>query len=195
MPAEARKKGIKMKLTLEEKKQRLEDRRKAKEEAKELAIISMEKSQKPVKSIKINIEWKKSRMWGYNPHAEAWVSFQDGNSDYISDVTCSGCGYDKESTVIAKIFNKYLRYALWNKTLEQCKRDDHNWRVNNAAPYGICAGKWSEYNNKMPLLEYRSFSGGIGTSCYYAIAEFIGGKFENIASGKTFDCFLFTMND
>lgn len=42
--------------------------------------------------------------------------------------------------------------------------------------------------------EGRYFEGGVGTSCYYSIAEFIGGKFENISSGKTFDVYQYTEN-
>lgn len=38
----------------------------------------------------------------------------------------------------------------------------------------------------------RHTTGGVGTSCYYDIAEFIGGKFEKISSGKTFDVFQYT---
>lgn len=40
-----------------------------------------------------------------------------------------------------------------------------------------------------------SYNGGVGTSCYYKIAEFIGGKFENIANGKTFGVFKYTDNE
>jgi hypothetical protein len=34
---------------------------------------------------------------------------------------CSGCGYDKTSTVVAEAFNQYLLYKLWAMTAEQIK--------------------------------------------------------------------------
>ena len=58
-----------------------------------------ERSQKPVKSITITIEWKKSRTWGMNPNANAQVEYKDGTYD-TGSASASGCGYDKESTVI-----------------------------------------------------------------------------------------------
>ena len=143
--------------------------------AKEEKIEQIQRNQKPVRSITITIGWKKSRTWGSNPHATAEVEFQDGTFYRdTKDYTCTGYGYDKESTVIADIFNKYLIYTLWQ--LEGKEVHDK--------PYGV-------YLN----FDYSPFfDGGIGTNCYYRIAEFIGGKFEHISGGKTFDVYKFTMN-
>lgn len=176
-----------MKLTQEEKDARREARKEARKAKKEAARIEAERNQKPVESITISIEWKKSRTWGSNPHAEAAVRFQDGTFERRNGYTASGCGYDKESTVIADIFNDFLKYKLWNiEKLIENKRRMYNLPVelntdDKVIPYGIYSGP-----------QYRSFSGGIGTNCYYAIAEFIGGKFETVASGKTFDVFKYT---
>lgn len=131
-----------------------------------------QRNQKPVSSIEINIEWKKSKTWGSNPHAEARIHFADGTYQYKDGYTCSGCGYDKESTVIARIFNEFLRYELWNME----DKDITN------KPYGI--------NLDFDYNPY--YDGGIGTSCYRSISEFIGGEFETIASGKSFDSYKFT---
>jgi len=145
----------------------------AKEELKEQS----EKNQKLVESIVISIEWKKSQMWGSNPHAEAKVHFKDGTYTYSDGYTCSGCGYDKESTVIAQIFDDFLMYRLWE--LEETT-------VNKAdKPYGC---RFSEDHNPY-------YEGGVGTNCYYKISEFIGGKFESISCGKTFNVYKFTMNE
>ncbi len=158
-----------VKLTEQENINRRKVRKEARRQVKEQAIIKEEKSQKPVKSIIISIEWKKSRMWGSNPHAEARVSYDNGTGAVLNGFTASGCGYCKESTVIAAIFNASLRYKLHEKpSLDE-------------APYGI-----HNYSG------HKGYSGGIGTSCYYEIAKFIGGTFENVASGKTFDVFKYT---
>jgi hypothetical protein len=164
------------KMTQEEKAARVIERRKAKAAAKTQARIEAEKNQKPVKSITITIEWVKSRTWGSNPHAEADISYMDGTHAHKTGYTCSGCGYDKESTVIADIFNGHMKYKLWALTPDQLER--------GIAPYGINRNENS----------YRGYSGGIGTNCYYNISEYIGGKFDKIASGKTFDVYQYINN-
>jgi len=153
-----------MKLTLEEKKQRASERKALRLEQKDLARIEAEKNQKPVKSLAITIEWKKSRTWGNVPHASATVGFHDGTYARSDGFTAGGCGYDKESTVVAEIFNKYLKYKLYILPMTE-KR-----------PYGM----------------YRDFfGGGIGMRAYESIAKTIGGELKSVASGKTFDVYIY----
>lgn len=151
----------------------------AKKEAKRIEI---EKNQKRVKEITINIEWVKSRMWGNCPRCEAKVFFQDGSFERSETFKAGGCGYDKESTVIASAFNKYLKYKLWELIPEQ-REGGHGSLDVGKAPYGI-----NNYNN------HPSFAGGIGSECYYKISEYIGGKFDHVSSGKTFDVYKYTDN-
>ena len=155
-------------------KQKLEDRRKAKKEQKNITRIEKEKNQKPVNYIKINIEWKDSRTYGSTPHCSAKVSFKDGSSTTSPIYTTSGCGYDKESTVVADVFNAYLKYKLW-------KLKDN---TDKKHPYGISTYKDGVY-----------FDGGIGINCYDAISTYINGKFERIATGNTFDVYTYTDNE
>jgi hypothetical protein len=157
-----------MKLTNEQKEANKLARQEARKIAKQLAKIEAEKNQNPIKEIKFSIEWKKSRTWGYNPHLEAQAIHKDGAVSYFN-CTASGCGYDKESTVIADAFNELLKYKLYNIENTENK------------PYGIYLDN-----------DYKAFSGGIGTDCYYKISEHIGGKFEKVASGKTFDAYKYT---
>ncbi len=161
------------KLTPDQKNANKLARQQARKDAKEAARIECEKNQKKVASMVISIEWKKSRMWGSNPTAEAKVIHKDGSISYES-ATCSGCGYDKESTVIATLFNSFLKYKLYGELKPTGRERD------NGLPYGIY------------LNQYRHYSGGIGTDCYYSISEAIGGKFERTASGKTFDVYTYT---
>lgn len=162
-------------LTPEQKEANKSARQEARKQAKEAARIEAEKNQKEVAEITISIEWKKNRTWGHNPLAEAQVKFKDG-SYATGSATCSGCGYDKESTVIADIFNNFLKYKLY-RDINPTDRSRED-----GLPYGIY------------LNQYRHFSGGIGTDCYYAISEAIGGKFEKLASGKSFDVYKYTDN-
>lgn len=145
--------------------------------------IKKEKNQKVIKALKISIEWKKNKTWGANPFASVEISYLDGSFYRGGNYTCTGCGYDKESTVIAEIFNDFLKYALWNKL--DIINDEKS-----IVPYGIY--HWIDQDNN---LESVDFSGGIGTSCYYRIAKFIDGEFINIASGKTFDVYEFKANE
>lgn len=141
---------------------------KARELAKDLARIEAEKNQRPVKSMSISIEWKNSRTLGANPHTSGHVRFEDGTGEAIPDFTCSGCGYDKESTVVADIFNIYLKYMLYDRTPEKIAKK----------PYGVIIEPDRHY-----------FGGGIGMSSYYSIVEWLGGKLACVASGKIFDAY------
>lgn len=171
-----------MKLSAEEKAQRAEQRtiiRKAHTAALE---ENAERSQKPVKSIIIIIEWKKSRTWGMNPHASAQVEYKDGTYG-TGSASASGCGYDKESTVIADIFNQFLSYKLYDKSLpEKWLKVTNRYKPEENHPYGLYLP--GEYRGR--------YNGGVGTSCYYDIARFIGGRFEHVAGGKTFDVYRYT---
>ena len=156
---------------------------------KELAEIDAHKAQRQVKSLTINIEWRKSRTWGNNPTAYAEVHFKDGSFERSRDYKASGCGYDKESTVIAECFNEYLRYKLYEK--HKLASSINGEKVDH--PYGVYyyGGKEGQ-KHESGYISKPSFNEGVGTSCYYKIAEFIGGKFERVASGKTFDAYRYT---
>jgi len=174
-----------MKLTPEQKAANLQERRKLKEATKEFNDYIAEANQRPVKRIKITIDWVRSYTWGNNPHLRAEVEYHDGSYDSMT-AKCSGCGYDKESTVIADVFNHFLKYKLWNKTFEECRGGRGTGDKGNA-PYGVSVGSYeTRLGNR---IEHRGFSDGIGTSCYYAISQFIGGTFKNVASGKKYDVF------
>lgn len=153
--------------------------------------IKAHKDQKPVKELIIKIEWKRSRTWGNNPHAEAEVFFHDGSFQRGTGYTCSGCGYDKESTVIADIFNQFLRYKLYQRRKLKSRINGEG----KSHPYGVYYfnGTTGHHSSSEPWYKWKpSYIGGVGTSCYYNIGEFIGGKFEHITSGKTFDVYKYT---
>ncbi len=158
-----------MSLSIEQKAANKAQRDAIKAAKKMQSIIDAKKNQKPVKSIKINIEWSKQ----FNPTCEAWVYYEDGTGE-VFKARAGGCGYCKESTVIASIFNDCLVYKLY-------ELNDQLIQLGENKPYGISLGRTYPY-----------FAGGVGTSCFYRVIEFIGGKFEKVASGKTFDAFKVT---
>jgi hypothetical protein len=150
--------NMKTKLTTEEKNA-------IKQERKRQQQIETSKNQKPVKQITFNIEWKKSRMYGHNPVVNAQIIHEDNSYTNLYS-KAGGWGYDKESTVIADIFNQCLAYKLYK--LENIPSDI----------YGI-----SEHDGR------RYYAGGIGTNCYYKISEFLGGKFEKVGWGNCYDVY------
>ena len=127
--------------------------------------------QPDVLRLRIHVQWKKSATWGRNPHAHYSCHFQDGTYQ-SGDETCGGCGYDKESTVIATIFNQCCSGMLWRKA--------HKRGGLKNKPYGI-------YDGYFP-----HFDGGIGTNCYITITEWLGGKWERVDYGKDYDSYEIT---
>ena len=51
----------------------------------------------PLQYVEARVKWKKSRIWGHNPSAEAWTS-----GGYYNKGRASGCGYCKESAAIGE---------------------------------------------------------------------------------------------
>lgn len=131
-------------------------------------------------SVKISIEWKRSRMWGSNPSAECWYTYKkDGNnqSNYVTSGSIGGCGYDKQSTAVAYCLNQINEvlkplYIKKDKNIDKVNRD----LLGYGSGYGI-----------LPSIE-----GGVGVSCYPRIFETVGLKFETVASGKTYDVYTIT---
>ena len=129
------------------------------------------KAERPdVKRLSISVEWHRSRVWGNCPKAYWSCTFADGS--YMSGTeSCGGCGYDKESTVIASVFNKCCSGMLWRKR-----------KTKKEAPYG-CHVKDSWFPH---------FDGGVCTNCYIRITEFLGGKWEHTGWTDSSDSYLIT---
>ena len=157
---------------------------------KAAARIDVERNQKAVQSMEISVEWVKSKTWGMNPHCQAAVWFADGSFERSQVFKCSGCGYDKLSTVLADVFNAYLKAPLWRLTVKGCKE---------AGVYGVWASAAEVWRDGEGVAHYsgegRGYSGGIGENCFYRIAEFIGGKLEKLAEGKMYDAYRFTVKE
>jgi hypothetical protein len=142
--------------------------------AKDIKKINTISNGKEFESIIINVEWKKSYMWGYNPRAEARVYYKDHSGNYFDSGSIGGCGYDKLSTAVANSLNQVNGLL---KLLYDLK--DKNITVNNHEFFG--------YGSGYGLLPY--FEGGVGVSCYNTIFNKLGYEFKQITSGKSFDVF------
>ena len=123
--------------------------------------------QPDVKRITMSIDWRKSSMWGNNPHLEGRIQYATGAWEYESDISCGGCGYDKESTVMADFLNRYLKGMLWRR---------RNFRKHKP-PYGVTFQKgW-----------FPHFDGGVGANCTISVLCWLGFKLVSSSHGKTWD--------
>lgn len=130
-----------------------------------------------VESITINVEWKRSQIWGRNPSAEAIVKYKDGLHESFVSGSIGGCGYDKGSTAIAKCINQ-INGLL--KPLYKIK--DKNVNANNRELLG--------YGSGYGILPY--IEGGVGTSCYPRIFEKAKYEFKHVSGEKSFDVYTIT---
>lgn len=118
--------------------------------------------------IKLEVEWRRSTMWGYNPSVDMRWEDANGEWHYMEKAGCaSGCGYDKHSAAVASALNKHFKNLLYSI---------RNKRTTNK-PYGI-----SYYEGSFP-----SFEGGVGMECYPKIFQWLGFEMRHVANGNTYD--------
>ena len=132
------------------------------------------KDHKDIKMVTIVIEWKRNPTLGYNPHCTATATYKDGTTETSPVFKASGCGYDKESTVVAEAFTHFLRHRIQRPKV-------HKEYKEMKTPYGISADKGRE-----------RYDGGIGMNCYYRISEYIGGSLRRVTSTDSIDVYEYT---
>ena len=130
------------------------------------------RDQKEVKKMVVSIIWERGSMQAMQTRAEVQVFYKNGSFNRFETSKTGGWGYDKESTTLSQVFNQTLLY----KIVDDKRR--------KKAPYGI---------NKQERYFLPSYSYGIGTSCYYSICEYIGGKMELIASTSKTNTYIITI--
>lgn len=116
------------------------------------------------KSLKITIEWKRSQTWGYNPTATLEVWNEIG-FERVYTAKVYGCGYCKESAVMADVLNQSLslKKLLLNASNE------------NKTTYGMRGERFS--------------GGGVGVSSLQNAFHVCGFDLKKVASGSRFDAY------
>lgn len=114
-----------------------------------------------LKRIEVSIEWKRSRYWGFCPTAEMRAWDKNGNF-YTHKAHACGC---EGSTVLAECLNTCIRGMIYRK-----RRAIQSTKIKT--PCGL--NRWL------------NCEGGVGISCYYEIAKFLGGKMT-WKEGKSWD--------
>lgn len=150
---------------------------------KKINRIRIAESADNVTEIAINIIWKRSRTWGYNPHVNVRI-FTDTMVKEFSG-TASGCGYDKESAGIADALNKSneLLKALYNakeKALENGWKNESDCSSN-----ATCIAYGAGYG----AIPY--FEGGVGFSSLEAVLNKCGFTLNHRNHTKTTDYYYF----
>lgn len=156
---------------------------KTQDKIEKLNKIELVEKAEDLEYIKINIDWKKSRTWGANPHVETRTNC----GMYYG--SASGCGYDKESSAIAGALNQSpevlkVLYMLAEKMLAE--------NGDNVYYYTGCSDciSWRNsigYGSGYDILPY--FEGGVGISCFEHILNKCGYKWQTMGRGKTWDCY------
>lgn len=84
----------------------------------------------------VSVVWKSNRTWGANPRAGASVYTVAGWEHYESG-SIGGCGYDKESTATAEVFNQSasLLKELF-KVFEKALNKDKTAKLHDILGYG-----------------------------------------------------------
>lgn len=116
----------------------------------------------------IDITWKKSRTWGNNPHAVAFVRYDDGKTAKVYG-RASGCGYDKLSQVVSDVLNR--------AGIARALHDAAARSTPESRPYGATfAGDYGAY-----------LGGAVGMSSIIEALRFCGYTVEHRA-GQVWDC-------
>ena len=120
---------------------------------------------KDIHHITANVEFIRSKTWGYNPHATIF------GSDYFKG-TASGCGYDKESAALADAFNQdysilKILYTYKEKALASGQDDTSKTACTGHDNRNILG-----YGSGYAILPY--FEGGVGVSCFVDILKTCG---------------------
>lgn len=130
-----------------------------------------------IETVSIRVSWKRSSMYGYNPHAVAVI-----NQENRYEGKAGGCGYDKRSAAIADALNQSavilrMLYQAKEKALQEGENGTQN---RNCIAYGSGYG----------VLPY--FEGGVGMSSMEAVFNACGLKMAHCdCSGKHADYYYF----
>ena len=141
-------------------------------------VETIEKSAK-IEAICVNVEWKRSSVWGYNPNVEVIARDKNGHITRTYG-SASGCGYDKESAATGEALGQINGIMLdlcklKNKALNKDKKATSNSAICYGAGYGI--------------IPY--FEGGVGFGCHEKMLNLCGFVMKNQAHSKYYTSYYF----
>lgn len=139
------------------------------------------------KQIRIDVNWKKNHTWGANPTAEVWTDKYLGESGSVG-----GCGYDKESTAIARPFNKssqMAKIAIIAKYIDT-KYKDLDWKEKEKKGISIYS-----YGVRFSIFHDNGiyWEGGVGASSFMNCIKTAGYKMDAEFHPKYSDCYALSL--
>lgn len=167
------------KITLKELKNKMllkADKENLKALKKDLKIIENTLSHDKITWGRIEAEWVKSATWGACPRGY----YKNGHF-YNEYKSIGGCGYDKLSTLSARILNNDIYFKSYLFNYCQNKNINKN-NIESKIGYGI------RMHNGMPYIE-----GAVGISCHINILKKIGFNVKYFELKKA-DLLEFTLN-
>ena len=128
--------------------------------------------------ISINVSYTKNATWGYNPTATA------NTNNGTTAGHASGCGYDKESSAIASVFNENYSILKTLYTIKENALEAGLSDFSETACTGVDNRTTCGYGAGYGIFPY--FEGGVGVGCFWDILKKAGfttrcnyGKHEN----------------
>lgn len=152
-----------------------------KEVAEKRAHLDRVAASPDITSIYVNVEYKRSSVWGYNPAVDVATS----HDTRVFTGYASGCGYDKESAAVADAFNKSnailkVLYTIKENGLKAGLSDASATACTGHDNRNVCG-----YGSGYGVIPY--FEGGVGVGCFWDILKKAGfttrcnyGKHENL---------------
>lgn len=133
-----------------------------------------------INKIVITVEWKKSRTWGNNPHAEVKVFYNNNQIETFTG-SASGCGYDKRSAATSEALDKCeLLKALLYKAENKRLKDKNGATRRDFLGYGSGYGAIPH------------FEGGVGFRSHETILNNLNFKTSLYdESSATYDLYIF----
>lgn len=153
--------------------------------AKDLEKLELAEIEPDAKSVSISVEWKRSSIWGYNPHAEVII-----NDWWSYTGTASGCGYDKETAAVGNALNqshiiKRMLYKCKEKALENGYNPENGKGYSGIESNAECINYGAGYGT----LPY--FEGGVGMSSFEGVFNACGLRLVSRHSTKHSDYYYF----
>lgn len=148
--------------------------------ARKMAALEKAEAAPDVQSVAIHVEWKRSRTWGYNPHASVVI-----NAMNRYEGGASGCGYDKRTAAVGEALNQS---AVIRRMLYQAKEKAlaEGWRPENSAHSNAgCINYGAGYG----VLPY--FDGGVGMGSFEGVFNACGLRLVVRDEGKHYDSYYF----
>lgn len=132
----------------------------------------------------VSVEWRKSRTWGANPTATAYIYGENAHTG-----TASGCGYDKESAAVAEALNQSpaVMKVLYQAAERALKDGKSFTRFSNG---NVHWGDVLGYGSGYAIVPY--FEGGVGVSCFWSILRDCGYQTHRTGTGKMYDHYTVT---